>query len=737
MAKSYLRALVLAIGIMVAACSGPASETENKTTETKAVEKAVLNAPVARKDPKEITQQGVTRVDNYAWMKDDNWQAVLKDPALLREDVREHLEAEVAYYEGSTDHLEPLRQKLFEEMKGRIKEDDSSVPERDGDYEYYRRYREGGNYRIYARKPVGGGKETILYDGDAEAGDSDFFSIGSVDNSPDHSLISYGVDRLGSEYYTLQVRDIATGKDVGKPIENTGGSAVWATDSKSFFYIERDENQRPKRIKHHVLDDDPADDRVVYEEADDGMFLGIGKTQSSEYVLIYSGDQITSEYQLIPANNPSAAPVMFEPRAIGHEYHVDHHGDHFYIRTNTDDAVDFKVMRTPVGTTARKNWEDVIAYENGTMISSFATYDDYFVRSERKNARSRIVISDYDGKEREINFDQPAYSVSFSSGREYDTDIVRIFYESPSQPTQTFDYNMKTGERELRKTQEVPSGHNADLYVVESLTAVANDGAEIPVMILRLKSTPLDGSAPVLLYGYGSYGSYIPDYFSTTVLPVVDRGMIYALAHVRGGSAKGQQWYLDGKLGKKMNTFTDFIRAGEMLVEKEYTSKGNIIIYGGSAGGLLVGAAVNLQPDLFKGVLAAVPFVDVINTISDESLPLTPPEWPEWGDPIRTKEGYDWIAEYSPYDNIQKGVSYPPIMATGGLTDYRVTYWEPAKWIARLREEAKGGPFIMRMNMSAGHGGSAARFERLRERAHLYAFALELVGLENKEPAKH
>ncbi|MGV6801706.1 MAG: S9 family peptidase [bacterium] len=733
--RNQLALAVIGVALL-AACSKTTTETD-KSTDTMTQTEKQLAAPIARKEPKEITQQGYTRVDNYAWMKDDNWQEVLRDPTLLRADIREHLEAEVAYYEASTDHLEPLRKKLFEEMKGRIKEDDSTVPVREGDFEYYSRFREGGNYPIFARKPVGSDAETILYDGDKEEGDSPFFSIGDVSNSPNHEMIAYGVDRLGSEYYTIQVRDIATGQDIGEAIPSTDGSVVWAADSKSFFYTERDDNQRPKWIKYHVLGTDPAQDKVVYEEADDGMFIGLGKTQSGKYILIYSGDQVTTEYQIIPADTPDSDPVIFNPREVGHEYHIDHHGDWFYIRTNTDGAVDFKIMKTPVTATSRENWVDVIPYEEGTMISSMTTFKDYLVRSERKDARPRIVISDYAGNESEIKFDQPAYSASYGSGREYATDTLRVYYESPSQPEQIFDYNMKTGERVLRKTQEVPSGHNPDLYVVERLTAIADDGAEIPVMVIRLKQTPLDGSAPVLLYGYGSYGAYIPDGFSTTILSMVDRGMIYALAHIRGGSAKGQQWYLDGKLGKKMNTFTDFVRVGETLVEKNYTTKGNIVIYGGSAGGLLVGAAVNLQPELFAGVLAAVPFVDVLNTISDESLPLTPPEWPEWGDPIRTKEGYEWIAAYSPYDNIQKGVAYPPIFATGGLTDYRVTYWEPTKWVARLRDEAKGGPFILRMNMTAGHGGSAARFERLEERAHLYAYALDLTGLADVEPVKH
>lgn len=722
--------------LALGACGNQTAEnTPNKNDDMNKEERVLPTPPVAKKEPVEITQQGYTRVDNYAWMKDENWQEVLRDTSVLREDIREHLEKEVAYYEQSTAHLEPLRETLFAEMRGRIKEDDSSVPVKDGPFAYGRRYREGGEYPVFFRTPRAGGEETILYDGDAERGDSEFFSIGSVGHSPDHKLIAIGTDRLGSEYYSLIVRNVETGEQVSGPIESTDGDAVWAADSKSLFYVERDDNQRPKRVKHHVIGSDPAEDRLVYEEADDGMFLGIGKTQSGRFIVISIGDQITTEFRLIAADEPASEPVVFAPRITNEEYYPDDRGDYFYIRTNHDGAVDYKIMKTPIDKTSRENWVDVVPYEEGTMISSMTTFKDFLVRSERKDARPRIIISDYEGHEQEINFDQPAYAASYSSGAEFDTDMLRYYYESPSQPEQVFDYNMTSGERSLLKTQEVPSGHNPDLYVVERITAVADDGAEIPVMVLRLKTTPLDGSAPVMLYGYGSYGIYIPDGFSTSILPLVDRGMIYALAHIRGGSARGQQWYLDGKLDKKMNTFTDFVRSGEALVEQGYTSEGNIVIFGGSAGGLLVGAAVNLKPDLFAGVLAAVPFVDVINTISDESLPLTPPEWPEWGDPIRTKEGYEWIAAYSPYDNIQKGKNYPPILATGGLADYRVTYWEMSKWVARLRDEAVGGPFLLRMNMAAGHGGSAARFERLEERAHLYAYALELVGLDKAEPA--
>ena len=731
-------ALCAAVADIAHATQSSATAQDTMTNETTWPD---ATAPTPKKVPEDITQHDITRTDNYGWIRDDNWQEVLRDPSVLKPDVREYLEEEVAYYEAMTADLQPLRDTLFAEMRGRIKEDDSSVPSKDGPYEYFVRYREGGNYPIFARRALGPdgepGAEQVLYDGDAEEGDSPFFSIGTVANSPDHELIAFSNDRLGSEYYTIHVRDAATGEQMADEITSTGGEVVWDKNSQGFFYVERDDNQRPKRVWYHALGDAQDDDTLVYEEEDNAFFLGVDKTQSGDYILLYSGDQITTEFQVIPADDPTARPVMFAPRIQGQEYYPDHHGDYFYIRTNEGDAVDFKIVRTPVDATARENWEVVVPAEDGVMISGMTTYADYLVREERRDARPAIVIADYDGNESEIVFDQPAFDVSYSDGREYDTDTLRVYYESPSQPQQTFDVNMASGERTLRKTQEVPSGHNPDLYTVEMLTATADDGAQIPVMVLRLRDVPLDGSAPVLLYGYGSYGAYISDSFNTNILPMVDRGVIYALAHVRGGSAKGQQWYLDGKLDQKMNTFTDFVTAGEMLVDKGYTTRGNIVSYGGSAGGLLVGAAVNIAPDLFGGVLGAVPFVDVISTISDDTLPLTPPEWLEWGNPITSAEEYGWIAEYSPYDNIKPDTEYPPILATGGLTDYRVTYWEPAKWVARLREEATGGPFLLRMNMEAGHGGSAARFERLEERAHLYAFALKIWGKEEAEPVSH
>lgn len=698
-----------------------------------------LDPPVAKKRPLATVQHGVRRVDNYAWMRDRNWQEVLRDPAALDPEIREYLDAENAYYEAATGDLDALRERLFEEMRGRIKEDDSSVPAADGDFSYFVRFREGGEYPVFARTQRGGSDETILYDGDREGAGEDFFRIASVEHSPDHQAIAYAVDRVGSEYYDIRIRVIATGEEYQETIPSTGGDIVWAADSKSIYYVERDDNQRPKRIRHHVLGTAPADDLLVYEEQDESYFLGVTQSQSSEYILIFSGKGTSSEYRYLPADAPPGAePRLIAPRLEDELYYVDHAGDYFYIRTNAGGAVDFKIVRVAVSEPGRDNWEDWLPHVAGRYISAFVPYRNRLVRLERENALPHIVVSDYEQQDVfEIDFDEAAYALGLSPGYEFDTDNLRFTYESPSTPEKTFDFDMETRERVLRKIREVPSGHDADLYAVERIFITAEDGAEVPLTVLRLKSTGVGGTAPLLLYGYGSYSITIHADFDANILSLVDRGVVYAIAHIRGGAAKGRQWYLDGKLGKKKNTFSDFARAAEELQARGYGRPGETVIYGGSAGGLLVGAALNLRPDLFGGVIAAVPFVDVLTTISDAELPLTPPEWVEWGNPIEDPQAYATIAAYSPYDNIRNDIDYPPVLATSGLTDYRVTYWEPAKWIARLRDEARGGPFFLKMNMDAGHAGSAARFERLKERAHDYAFALKIFGLIGKHPVRH
>ena len=739
-----IRSFLLAAVVTFAACGPRPDEpatSENPMSEpgTEPFANLSVVAPVAGKRPVELVQHGIVRIDNYAWMRDEDWQEVLREPDQLDGDIREHLDAENAFYDGATSDMEALRRQLFEEMRGRTKEDDATVPAVDGEFAYAVRFRKGGEYPVFVRTPRKGGSETVLYDGDLEGEDEEFFRIASVDHSPNHALIAYGVDRLGSEYYDIRIRTIETGEEYEETIPSTDGSVVWAADSKSFYYVERDANQRPKRVRHHIVGTPPEDDLLVYDEPDDSFFLDVEKSQSGDYILISVRKGTSSEYHYLRADaKPGEKPVLIAPRLADELYSVEHAGDHFYINTNAGDAVDFKIMRAPVASPGREHWEEWLPYEAGTYIRDFVAFKDRLVRLERENALPRIVVSDYAQDDvYEIDFDAAAYDLELLPGYEFDTMTLRFTYESPATPEQVLDFDMASRERVLRKTQEVPSGHNPELYAVERFFITADDGAEVPVTVLRLASTPVDGTAPLLLYGYGSYGLTMPASFNTSILSLVDRGVVYAVAHIRGGSAKGRQWYLDGKLDKKKNTFSDFASAAEELQERGYGRKGETVIYGGSAGGLLVGATLNLRPDLFGGAIAAVPFVDVTNTISDAELPLTPPEWVEWGDPIRDPKAFATIAAYSPYDNIRSDIDYPPILATGGLTDYRVTYWEPSKWIARLRDEASGGPFFLKMNMEAGHAGSAARFERMKERTHDYAFALKIFGLTERAPVSH
>lgn len=682
-----------------------------------------LTAPVAAKIPHRVEQLGRVRIDDYAWMKDDNWQQVLRDPKALRADVRTHLDAENAFTKAVLADTEALQAQMFAEMKGRVKEDDSSVPSPDGPWEYYSRYAIGAEHPIHARQPKGQADgEQILLDEDALAKGKAFFQVGAASHSPDHALYAWAADEQGSEYYQIRVKDLATGHEIGSAIESAYGDFTFSPDSQWIFWIWRDENARPAKIFRR-----PArggDDALVYEEPDDGMFLGVGVASDDSHILIHVGNQETTEILLIPTGDPTATPVVAEPRRVGVKYSLDHWTDRWVIRTNDDGAVDFKLSVSEAAVPAKSTWRDWIAHTPGHYVTGFAAFAGHLVRAERVNALDRLVVMTRDGAEHIVAFDEEAYALNLEGGYEYDTTVTRFVYQSPTTPRQTFDYDMATRERTLRKTQEIPSGHDPARYVARRVTARAPDGAEVPITLLMLKDTPQDGSAPVLLYGYGSYGHAMEPSFSIRNLSLVDRGWIWATAHIRGGSDKGWGWFLDGRKDKKPNTFIDFIACAEHLVAEGYASKGRIAAYGGSAGGMLMGAVANLRPDLWGAIIAAVPFVDVLNTMSDTTLPLTPPEWPEWGNPIEDPAAYDVIASYSPYDRVS-AQAYPPILATGGLSDPRVTYWEPAKWVARLREQTTGdAPILLKINMEAGHGGASGRFDFLKEIALDYAFAV-------------
>ncbi|MHA6289241.1 S9 family peptidase [Maricaulis sp. CAU 1757] len=718
-----------------------AASSQPETTRTSLIERArTLTPPQAEQRPVEIEQVGFTRIDEYQWIKDDNWQQVMREPEVLDPDVRALLEAENAYLDEVMAPTEELQERIFQEIRGRIKEDDSSVPERDRGYQYFTRYREGGQYPIYARRPVDPetgeptGEEEILIDGDAEAADFDYLDFSDMEHSPDHRYVAFGVDVRGSEYYEIRIKEVASGAIVATLTDESSGDFTWANDSETLYWVWRDDNGRSKRVYRQAREG--GESELVYEEPDDGFFVSVGLSDGDNYVIINAGGHTSNEMRLIDANDPTAEPRLVAERQADTEYYLTEGPDRFYIRTNADGAVDFKVMSAPLDNPGRENWEEFIPHRSGTLINGLIGFADWQVRVERENALPRIVVHEYaSGDEHEIAFDEEAYSLGASAGYEFDTDMLRFSYESPSTPEETYDYNMATRERTLLKRQEVPSGHNPEDYVVRRIMAPGHDGAQIPVTILYHRDTPVDGTAPLLLYGYGSYGITIPAAFRVTPLSLVDRGMVYAVAHIRGGMANGYQWYLDGKLEQKMNTFRDFVSAGEALAAEGYTSRGNIVAYGGSAGGLLVGAAINLAPDLFAGAIAAVPFVDVINTMSDPELPLTPPEWPEWGNPIESAEDYETMLAYSPYDQIT-AQDYPHVLATGGLTDPRVTYWEPTKFVARLRDRrTDDGLTLLKMNMGAGHGGASGRFDSLRETALNWAFALMSVGLADEEVA--
>ena len=690
-----------------------------------------MKPPIAEKRPVTINRHGIELTDNYAWLRADNWQQVMHDPSVLADDIRAHLEAENEFFEAQMTGTTALRDALFKEMKGRIKEDDSSVPSPDGPWAYAIRFIEGGQYPLLVREPRDGGPETVMIDGNALAEGKAYFRLGGASHSPDHDKIAWAFDDKGSEYYTLKFRDLETGSDLADEVPDTGGGGVWSADGQEVLYIRLDENHRPSKLFRHVLGSNESDDPLVYEEPDSGFFMGVGKTQSNRYIVIDCHDHETSEIRLLPADNPAAAPIIVAQREPKVEYSVDEGNGTLYILTNRNGAKDFKIVTAPADDPGPENWGDLIPHEPGRLILSHTVYSNHLVRLERKNGLPRIVIRRLsDGQEHAIAFDEEAYSLGLVGGYEFDTSLIRFTYSSMTTPQRTFDYDMESRERTLRKEQEVPSGHNPDDYVTRRVIAPAADGEMVPVSLLYHKGTPLDGSAPCLLYGYGSYGIAIPAAFSTSRLSLVDRGFVYAIAHIRGGKEKGFTWYEEGKREKKTNTFKDFIAAGEYLDSKDFTSRGRIVAEGGSAGGMLMGAIANMAPGLFGGIIAVVPFVDVLNTMLDDTLPLTPPEWPEWGNPIVSETDFKTILSYSPYENVA-AQAYPPILAMAGLTDPRVTYWEPAKWVARLRDvKTDDSLLLLRTNMDAGHAGASGRFDALKETAIEQAFALMVTGSE-------
>jgi oligopeptidase B len=673
--------------------------------------------PDARKDPKELTAHGITRVDNYYWMNQRD-----------HPDVVSYLEAENHYTKASLRHTEDLQEELYNEITGRIKQTDLSVPYFLNGYFYYTRYDEGKEYPVYCRKKGNmEAEEEIMLDVNTLADGYSFFQIGSLQVSEDNRLLAYSADTLSRRIYDIHFKDLEMGGDLPDIIPGTSGNLSWAADNNTLFYSVKDESLRPYRIMRHRLGENVSNDKLVYEEEDPTFTVRISKTKSREYFVIRSSSTLTDECRILKADQPEGDFKVFHPRTRGLEYSIEHAGDSFYILTNLD-ARNFRLMSAEPGKTGLEYWKEVIPHRENVLLEDFEVFEQFMALGERKDALTEIRIIDYSGKDYYIDFQEDAYSVRLSTNLEYKTELLRFSYTSLTTPYSVFDYNTKDGSRDLLKQHEVVGGYNPEEYHTERSFVEAGDGARIPLTMVYKKKLRKDNGNPLLLYGYGSYGSSMDPYFSSVRLSLIDRGFIFAIAHIRGGEEWGRQWYEDGKLLKKMNTFTDFIDCGKYLLEKGYAEQGKLFALGGSAGGLLIGAVINMRPELFDAAIAAVPFVDVVTTMLDESIPLTTGEYDEWGNPNQ-KEYFNYMLSYSPYDNIV-AKKYPALLVTAGYHDSQVQYWEPAKWVAKLRDHHVGDtPILLWTNMEYGHGGASGRFKRYRETALEYAFLLDQAGL--------
>ena len=686
--------------------------------------------PVADRRPHSYSHHGVTVEDPYHWLKDPSYPRV--DDA----DVLAYLGAENAYFESVMAPRRVLVDDLFEEIKARQKPDDSSVPFKDGDWYYQWRFEEGGQYRIWQRWPAtdagvpdspGADAETILNEPKLAAA-HDYFRLGALSVSNRGELLAYSIDSDGSERYRLFVKDLNTGELLEHAIRNTLGGALWAADDSALLYVVVDENWRPYQVRRHVLGQPVESDSVVYEEHDPAFFVRLSRSASRRYILIHTAGHTSSEAYVIPADASRSEPLLVAPRRADHEYFVDHQGDRFVIRTN-DRHRNFRLVTAPGDDPSEDNWVSLLEGTAELYIRSFDVFSDFVAVVERTHGLNAIRLVGRDGTTTHVELPEAVCSVGLGDNAEFRTRTLRLEYSSMITPPTVFDYRVESGELEARKVREIPSGYAKEQYLTERLTAPARDGAAIPVSLVRRKDTPADGSAPLYLYGYGAYGFAVPPSFSTSRLSLLDRGFIFAIAHIRGGDDLGYQWYEAGKLDRRTNTFNDFVDVARFMIGSGYVREGRIAIAGGSAGGELMGAVVNQAPELWGAVAAHVPFVDVLNTMLDESLPLTPTEWPEWGNPIEDKAAFELIRSYSPYDQLIAR-EYPPMLVTAGLNDPRVTYWEPAKYVARLRRLKTGdSPLLLKTNMGAGHGGKSGRYDSLYEVAEEYAFMLWSLGL--------
>lgn len=715
-------ALIAVIGLTTG-CETP-SKQEDKTSN-------MPEAPVAKKIRQELTIHGDTRIDNYFWMRLSDEQKESNTPDEQTTDVVDYLNAENDYTKAVLADTEEFQEKLYNEIVGRIKQDDQSVPVKVDGYWYYSRFEEGQDYPLYCRKKESlEAEEEIMLNGPEMGSKYDYFSIGTYVVSTDNNLIAFSLDTVSRRQYTLYFKDLTTGEIFEDEIPNTTGGATWANDNKTVFYSKKDPvTLRSFQIYRHELGTPIENDVLVYQEDDETFTCGIGKSKSKEYLFIGSSSTMADEWHFLDANKPTGEWTVIQPRERGLEYSVSQFEDHFYI-VNNQKATNFKLSKAPIKSPGKASWADVLPHREEVLVEGISIFKNFLVIDEREAGLTRIRIRTWDeGDDHYISFPDPAYSAYVSGNPEFDTDIVRFGYSSMTTPSSTYDYNVTTRERELLKQQEVLDPNFApENYVSERIMVPARDGALVPVSIVYRKDLNREQPNPTLLYGYGSYGASMDAYFSSVRLSLLDRGFIYAIAHIRGGQEMGRKWYEDGKLMKKMNTFNDFIDCGEFLVQNNYTTKEQLYAMGGSAGGLLMGAVINLRPDLWNGVIASVPFVDVVSTMLDESIPLTTGEFDEWGNP-KDPDYYTYIKAYSPYDNIE-AKEYPNLLITTGYWDSQVQYWEPAKWIAKLREmKADDNMLLLNTNMEAGHGGASGRFRRFKETALEYAFLLKLEGI--------
>ncbi|SDG82943.1 S9 family peptidase [Psychroflexus sediminis] len=674
--------------------------------------------PVTKKNPKTLSIHNEDRVDNYYWMNDK------ENPEVIA-----YLNAENDYYRESTAHTEKFQNDLFEEMKSRIKEDDSSVPYKLNGYWYQVRYEKGKDYPIYTRRKGSmDAEEEIMFDVNKMAKGHAYFNLGGVSVSPDNTYASFGIDTVSRRKYTIQVKNLKTGEILPEKIETTTGGSTWANDNKTLFYTRKDEQTlRSSQIFKHILGEAPENDTLVFEEKDETFNTYVYKTKSKDFIIIGSSSTMSDEYQILNADQPDGEFRLFSERRRGLEYDIAHYNDHFYILTNKDEAQNFKLMKTSLEATSESHWEEMIAHRENVLLEGIDIFNKFLVTSERSNGLTRIHVQSWDESEDYyLPFTSETYTARTTTNVDFDTKLLRYSYNSLTNPASVIEFDMVDKTETVLKEQEVQDPNfDKNNYISERIWATASDGTEIPVSLVYKKGIKRNGKNPLLQYGYGSYGATMDPYFSTTRLSLLDRGFIYAIAHVRGGEYLGREWYESGKLLRKKNTFTDFVDVSKHLIDQKYTSPEHLYAMGGSAGGLLMGAVINMAPELYNGVIAAVPFVDVVTTMLDETIPLTTGEYDEWGNP-NDKEYYDYIKTYSPYDNVE-AKAYPNLLVTTGLYDSQVQYWEPAKWVAKLREmKTDTNKLYLETNMDAGHGGASGRFEALKELAKDYAFILDL-----------